>query len=107
MAIDGSVARQLDPIEADMARNRSKTGVVELIKRENRIGRKVVVVGQQLMSVTRQALLDGVLTLVISVPLERVAMDATKGMALAVEGKSEAGTYTSVLPFEIYTRENI
>jgi LacI family transcriptional regulator len=82
------------------------TGTVAALRANDRAG-KVVVVGQQLMSVTRQALLDGVLTLVISVPLGRVAMDATKGMMLAVDGKSEAGTYTSVLPFEIYTRENI
>ena len=65
----------------------------------------IVVVGHDLMEVTRAALLDGTLNLVISHPLDRLAAKAIEGMirACALPGS----TQTSIVPFEIYTRENL
>ena len=65
----------------------------------------IVVVGHDLMEVTRAALLDGTLNLVISHPLDRLAARAIEGMirACALPGS----TQTSIVPFEIYTRENL
>jgi LacI family transcriptional regulator len=51
------------------------------------------------MRSARPALLDGTLTFVISHPLA--------GMVRAVSTPSEGGNFTTILPFEIYTRENI
>ena len=66
---------------------------------------QMVVVGYDLTEVTRAALLDGTMTLVISHPLSRLARDAIDGMIRAC---ANPGTnQTSIAPFEIYTRENI
>jgi len=71
------------------------------------IAGKVTVVGYELMDVTRQALLDGTMTFVISHPLSRLADEAVAGMIRAVNAKPGTGNYTCVLPFDIFTRENI
>ncbi|MGI0523005.1 LacI family DNA-binding transcriptional regulator [Rhizobium giardinii] len=68
---------------------------------------KVMLVGYELMDITKQALLDGAMTFVISHPLNRVAEEALSGMVRSVKAKGSDGAYTSVLPFEIYTRENL
>ena len=68
---------------------------------------KVVTVGYELMDDTRAALLDGILTLVISHPLERLSDEVMSGMIKALNMHPRARTFTSVLPFDIYTRENI
>ncbi len=67
----------------------------------------VMLVGYELMDVTREALLDGTMTFVISHPLARLAEEALSGMVRALKVKGGDGNFTSVLPFEIYTRENI
>jgi LacI family transcriptional regulator len=66
---------------------------------------KIVVVGYDLTEVTRAALLDGTMSMVISHPLARLARDAIDGMIRAC---ANPGTnQTSIAPFEIFTRENI
>lgn len=55
--------------------------------------------------VTRAALLDGNMSMVISHPFDRLARDAIDGMIRAC---ANPGTnQTSIAPFEIFTRENI
>lgn len=66
---------------------------------------QIVVVGYDLMDVTRAALLDGSMTLVISHPLGQLAREAIAGMVSACT--KQGGNQTSIVPFEIYTRENI
>ncbi len=68
---------------------------------------QIMAVGYELMDSTRAALLDGTLTLVIAHPLRRLAEEAVQAMIRAVDRKSETANYTTILPFEIYTRENI
>ena len=68
---------------------------------------RIVAVGYELMDVTRAALLDGTLSFLIAHPLDRLARQAIDRMTQAVATGSSTGTFTSVLPFEIYTRENI
>lgn len=73
--------------------------------RAARKGGKMVVVGYDLTDVTRAALLDGTMTLVISHPLSRLARDAIDGMIRACA--NPGSNQTSIAPFEIFTRENI
>lgn len=82
------------------------SGAIAALRNTGMAG-KVVLVGYELMDVTREALLDGTMTFAISHPLPRLADAALAGMMRAVNGKSETGNYTTVLPFEIYTRENL
>lgn len=80
------------------------SGALAALRASGKAG-KMVVVGYDLTDVTRAALLDGTMTLVISHPLARLARDAIDGMirACAIPGSNQ----TSIAPFEIYTRENI
>ncbi|CAH2406690.1 LacI family DNA-binding transcriptional regulator [Mesorhizobium ventifaucium] len=82
------------------------TGAIAALRSTGRAG-KLVVVGYELMDVTRTALLDGTLTFLISHPLARIAQEALAGMVRAVSAPNENGNFTTILPFEIYTRENI
>ena len=82
------------------------TGAIAALRSTGRAG-KVVVVGYELMDVTRAALLDGTLTFVISHPLAKMAEEALAGMVRALSAPKEAGSVTTILPFDIYTRENI
>lgn len=82
------------------------SGAIAALRNTGMAG-KIVLVGYELMNVTREALLDGTMTFAISHPLPRLADEALAGMVRAVNGKAGAGNYTSVLPFELYTRENI
>ncbi len=82
------------------------SGVVAGLRGSGAAGR-IMVVGYELMEVTRAALLDGTMTVVIAHPLPRLAEEAIGRMIQAVGAKTRDGNYTSVLPFDIFTRENI
>ncbi|QND59386.1 LacI family DNA-binding transcriptional regulator [Mesorhizobium huakuii] len=82
------------------------TGAIAALRSTGRAG-SLVVVGYELMESTRPALLDGTLTFVISHPLARIAQETLAGMIRAVSAPNESGSFTNILPFEIYTRENI
>jgi LacI family transcriptional regulator len=66
---------------------------------------EVVLIGYQLMDVTRAALLDGTMTLVIASPIRQMTEALLAGMIRAVTG--QGGNLTTILPFEIITRENL
>lgn len=80
------------------------SGALAALRASGRTG-KMVVVGYDLTEVTRAALLDGTMTLVISHPLARLARDAIDGMIRACA--NPGSNQTSIAPFEIFTRENI
>ncbi|MGH7118717.1 MAG: LacI family DNA-binding transcriptional regulator [Acetobacteraceae bacterium] len=82
------------------------TGAVTALSTSDRAG-QITVVGYELMDVTRQALVDGILTLVISHPLARLAEETIAVMIRAVASQAESANLISILPFDIYTRENI
>lgn len=68
---------------------------------------KIVTVGYELMENTRAGLLDGTLTMVIAHPLRLLAQETIRGMIRACKTPLESGKQTTILPFEIYTKENI
>lgn len=80
------------------------SGTLAALQNSERAG-KLVVIGYELMDVTRAGLLDGRLTLVISHPLRRLAEAAVEGMTRAAKG--EAGNLTAIIPFDLWTRENL
>lgn len=82
------------------------SGALAALRNSDRAG-QIVTVGYQLMDVTRAALLDGSLTVCISHPLDRMARDTVDGMLQAVKAGTDDGNFTSVMPFEIFTRENM
>jgi LacI family transcriptional regulator len=80
------------------------SGALAALRSKGQAG-KIVVVGYDLTEVTRAALLDGSMTLVISHPLANLARDAISGMVRACT--AQGGNQTSIVPFDIFTRENI
>lgn len=82
------------------------TGAISALRSTGRSG-KVTAVGYELMDNTRAALLDGTLTVIIAHPLQRLAEAAVAGMIKACGSEARETKQTMVLPFEIYTRENI
>ncbi len=68
---------------------------------------KITVIGFDLMESTRAALLDGTMTMVISHPLQRLAHETIAAMTRAAHGGAQTGNYTQIVPFDIFTRENI
>lgn len=80
------------------------SGAIAALRNHPRKG-DVVLIGYQLMDVTRSALLDGTMTWVMGSPIEQLSQALLSGMVRAVAG--ESGNWTAVLPFEIITRENL
>ena len=66
-----------------------------------------VAVGYELFDATRSALIDGVLTMVISHPMETFARETIATMIKAKAAGARAGAQQITLPFEIYTSENV
>ena len=82
------------------------SGAIAALRATGKAG-KVMLVGYELMDITKQALLDGTMTFAISHPLNRLADEAVAGMVRSVKTRGGDSNFTSILPFEIYTRENI
>jgi LacI family transcriptional regulator len=82
------------------------SGALNAIGNSKRAG-DLVVIGYELMDVTRSALLDGTMTLAICHPLPQLAHRLIDGMCRATSAATAGGNYTSILPFELYTRESI
>jgi LacI family transcriptional regulator len=68
---------------------------------------QIVAVGYELIRVTREALLDGTLTMLLSHPVPRMAQETIAQMIHAVSSRDQDTTLTTVLPFDVYTRENV
>lgn len=81
------------------------SGAIAALRAHGTAG-KMVVIGDELTNVTRTALLDGTLTLVISHPLDRMSRDLIRGMVKAATNR-HGGNWSSVSPFDMHNRENI
>ena len=82
------------------------TGVIAALREAQTAGR-LVTVGHELMNETRAGLLDGILTLVISHPLQKLASETIALMVDATTEGKHKPLATTRLPFEIYTAENL
>lgn len=82
------------------------SGAMAALRASGRAG-QLVVVGYDLMDTTKAGLLDGTLSVVISHPLRHLADDLIRGMIRAALTPQDGGNHTRIVPFQIYTRENI
>lgn len=67
--------------------------------------RELVIAGHDLMESTRSGLIDGTLTLVISHPFQAIAQETLTALLQARRGR--AGGQSIIVPFDIFTRENL
>jgi LacI family transcriptional regulator len=81
-------------------------GALAAIRESGRSG-QVVTVGYDLLDATRAGLLDGSLTLVISHPFRAMAHETIAALIRAKDAGPAGGAPSVLVPFEIYTRENL
>jgi len=81
-------------------------GMIEAL-RDERVGDRVVVVCNELLPVTRAALIDGVIDLVLSTPLAALAARAVEAMARAAGTGHVDGMSQIHLSAELYISENL
>lgn len=81
-------------------------GVLRALREEETADR-VVAVGLDLTDVTRSGLIDGVLKVVLSHPLATLATKAVAAMAHAVERGEHEPVRQILVPFDVYTSENL
>jgi len=82
------------------------SGVIQALRSTGHAGR-VITVGHQLMDNTREALLDRTLSLVLHDHMDRMAADTIAAMIRAQEEGPGVRAQHRVLPFEIFTQENV
>ncbi len=82
------------------------SGVLAALRTTGRAG-TLVVVGYELMDNVKTALLEGTITLSIAHPLAKLAEETVTGMVRATASKGDKTSHTRIVPFEIYTRENL
>ncbi len=75
--------------------------------RESGQAKRIVTVGMDLTEITRAALLDGTINMLISHPLPTMAQETIAAMIRAFEGGADFPPQSIMLPFEIYTPENL
>jgi LacI family transcriptional regulator len=81
-------------------------GVMRALREEGAAAR-VVTVGLDLTEATRSGLIEGVVKLVLSHPLQLLAETAVEAMARALERGRHAPAPQILLPFDVYTPENV
>jgi LacI family transcriptional regulator len=82
------------------------TGAMAALRASGRAS-ELVVVGYDLMDSTRAGLLDGTLKVVIAHPLRQLADELIAGMLRAARAPNDGVNHTRIVPFQIFTRENI
>jgi LacI family transcriptional regulator len=75
--------------------------------RESGRAKEIFAVGYDLTDVTREGLLDGTLNFIISHPLQAMARETISAMIRAHDGGAAFPPQSVMLPFEIYTPENL
>jgi LacI family transcriptional regulator len=83
-------------------------GVMRALRDEGPgVFRQLVTVGLDLMDETRSGLIDNALKLVLAHPIKRLAETAVSAMVRATEGSTREPFTQRLLPFDIYTAENV
>lgn len=81
-------------------------GVLDAVKASN-LPDDFIAVGYELTEITKNALLENKLTMVISHPLREVAQQTIKSLINAKKTDGSAHDQTFMLPFQIHTSENV
>ncbi len=81
-------------------------GVIRAL-RDEQAGGRIVAVCNELMPVTRAALIDGTVDMVLATPAASLAQLAVEVMARACKGERLGGLTQILLPADIYVSENI
>ncbi|MER9596865.1 LacI family DNA-binding transcriptional regulator [Mesorhizobium sp. M0244] len=81
-------------------------GVMQAL-REQPDFQRIITVGHDLTAETRTGLIDGVLKLVISHPIQNLSQTVVAAMALAATQSRQEASVPVVLPFDLHVSENV
>lgn len=81
-------------------------GVIAALRASSR-NRDIITVGHDLLETTRAGLLDGSLTLVITHPFAVIARETISALIRTKVAGTASGTQSVIVPFDIYTSENL
>ena len=84
-----------------------KSGVLRALREDANSAKDLVVVAVDLTPKTRAGLLDGSIDVVLSHPVKQLAQTTVELMASATSGEINGEPIQRVLPFEIFTPENL
>jgi LacI family transcriptional regulator len=85
-----------------------KSGVLRALREDSSgMAKNLTVVGLDLTPEARSALVDGVVQLILSHPIKTLAEATVDLMSEATSGRQTAEIIQRILPFEIYTQENL
>lgn len=82
------------------------SGAIRALRASGKAG-QIVTVCHQLLDTTRDGLLDGTLNMVLSDRVGLMAQETIAGMIRACQNPDRHSAQTVILPFDVYTRENI
>jgi LacI family transcriptional regulator len=82
------------------------SGAVNALRASGR-SERIVTVGHDLTDISTTGLLDGIVTLAIAHPIQRLVTETISGMMRACKALPEIDRRTIVLPFDIHTKENV
>ncbi len=103
----GLLQRNADLVGLYDAAGGGAVGIVRALREEGQ-GRPIVLVCHELTSAHRLGLVDGIIDLVIQTPLAALSDTAVRVLLQATEpGQTLAHGQPFILPFEIYTSENV
>jgi len=84
-----------------------KSGILRALREEAARERRLVVAALDLTPKTRAGLLDGIVDVVLSHPFKQLAETTVDLLANATSGETRAEPVQRLLPFDIYTPENL
>ena len=85
-----------------------KTGVLRGLREDDSgLAKSLNVVGLDLTPEARSGLLDGVVDVILSLPIKLLAETTVELLASVTSGETHTGPVQRLLPFEIYTPENL
>ena len=104
-AVEDMISTNADLIGIYMAGG-GMEGLVRALRDEN-AGNRIIAVCNELIPVTRSALIDGTIDLVLATPATLVASRAVEAMAHAAATERTESGLPILLPAEIFLSENI
>ena len=104
-AVEDMISTSADLVGIYMAGG-GMDGLVRALRDEN-AGNRIIAVCNELISVTRSALIDGTVDLVLATPAALLATRAVEAMAHAAATERMESSLPILLPAEIFLSENI
>ena len=104
-AVEDMISSNADLVGIYMAGG-GREGLIRALRDEN-AGERIIAVCNELIPVTRSALIDGIIDLVLGTPITALSSHAVAAMAQAAGSDRSDGRTVIQLPADVFISENI